>query len=114
MGTFIIESLLGPTICQVEHGSWDVGFKSGGGGESAVDFSRRLSIVRQFYMWLTSLATFLIRVVDLFDLSQRTRKILTEKIAQLNSAIDDVSSQLRAEYDANDAATASEEVEAAM
>ncbi|CAA6655839.1 unnamed protein product [Spirodela intermedia] len=45
---------------------------------------------------------------------EKTRKILTEKIAQLNSAIDDVSSQLRAEYDANDAATASEEVEAAM
>ena len=47
------------------------------------------------------------------DSLQKTRKVLTEKIAQLNSAIDDVSSQLRAEYDANDTATASEEVEAA-
>ncbi|MQL93959.1 hypothetical protein Taro_026613 [Colocasia esculenta] len=45
---------------------------------------------------------------------EKTRKILTEKIAQLNSAIDDVSSQLRAEYDANGTAVASDEVEAAM
>ncbi|ONK79809.1 uncharacterized protein A4U43_C01F10290 [Asparagus officinalis] len=44
---------------------------------------------------------------------ERTRKILTEKIAQLNSAIDDVSSQLRAEDDPNGAAVASDEVEAA-
>ncbi|KAI7985141.1 putative LRR receptor-like serine/threonine-protein kinase [Camellia lanceoleosa] len=34
---------------------------------------------------------------------QRTRKILTEKIAQLNSAIDDVSSQLRADDTPNGA-----------
>ena len=34
---------------------------------------------------------------------QRTRKILTEKIAQLNSAIDEVSSQLRGGDDEEDA-----------
>ncbi|XP_078448458.1 uncharacterized protein LOC144717019 [Wolffia australiana] len=44
---------------------------------------------------------------------EKTRKVLTEKIAQLNSAIDDVSSQLRAEYDANEVTAASEEIEAA-
>ncbi|KAJ6812759.1 uncharacterized protein M6B38_147235 [Iris pallida] len=44
---------------------------------------------------------------------EKTRKILTEKIAQLNSAIDDVSSQLRADDDdLNGAAVASDEVEA--
>lgn len=43
---------------------------------------------------------------------EKTRKILTEKIAQLNSAIDDVSSQLRADDDPNGAAVASDEVEA--
>lgn len=45
---------------------------------------------------------------------EKTRKILTEKIAQLNSAIDDVSSQLRAEDGPNVAAAASDEVEAAI
>lgn len=45
---------------------------------------------------------------------QKTRKILTEKIAQLNSAIDDVSSQLRAEDAPNGTAVASDEVEAAI
>ncbi|ONK64208.1 uncharacterized protein A4U43_C07F23260 [Asparagus officinalis] len=45
---------------------------------------------------------------------ERTRKILTEKIAQLNSAIDGVSSQLRADDEANGAAVASDEVEAAV
>uniref|UniRef100_A0A1D1YCQ1 Bifunctional methyltransferase n=1 Tax=Anthurium amnicola TaxID=1678845 RepID=A0A1D1YCQ1_9ARAE len=45
---------------------------------------------------------------------EKTRKILTEKIEQLNSAIDDVSSQLRAEYGPNGTAVASDEVEAAM
>ncbi|XP_031474585.1 uncharacterized protein LOC116246836 [Nymphaea colorata] len=45
---------------------------------------------------------------------EKTRKILTEKIAQLNSAIDEVSSQLRADDTANGAATASDEVEAAI
>lgn len=45
---------------------------------------------------------------------EKTRKILTEKIAQLNSAIDDVSSQLRAEDGPNGAAGASDEVEAAL
>lgn len=48
-----------------------------------------------------------------FDL-QKTRKILTEKIAQLNSAIDDVSAQLRTEDDdaPNGVAVNSGEVEA--
>jgi len=43
-------------------------------------------------------------------LSLRTRKTLNEKIAQLNAAIDEVSSQLRAEDDTNEppAVTASE------
>lgn len=45
---------------------------------------------------------------------QKTRKILSEKIAQLNSAIDDVSAQLRAEDGPNGAAVASDEVEAAL
>ena len=41
---------------------------------------------------------------------QKTRKILTEKIEQLNSAIDDVSSQLRSEDAPNGAAVNSDEV----
>lgn len=45
---------------------------------------------------------------------QKTRKILTEKIAQLNSAIDEVSSQLRADDRTNGAAATSDEVEAAI
>lgn len=45
---------------------------------------------------------------------QKTRKILTEKIAQLNEAIDDVSSQLRAGDGPNGVAVASDEVEAAL
>ncbi|XP_041022337.1 uncharacterized protein LOC121263490 isoform X2 [Juglans microcarpa x Juglans regia] len=47
---------------------------------------------------------------------ERTRKILTEKIAQLNSAIDDVSAQLRADDapNANGAAVNSDEVEASI
>ncbi|KAL5984267.1 hypothetical protein ACLOJK_018371 [Asimina triloba] len=43
----------------------------------------------------------------------KTRKTLTEKIAQLNAAIDDVSEQLRANDIANGAAVGSGEVEAA-
>ncbi|KAK1304684.1 hypothetical protein QJS10_CPB11g02172 [Acorus calamus] len=42
---------------------------------------------------------------------EKTRKILTEKIAQLNSAIDDVSSQLRADDEPNGVAVKSDEVE---
>lgn len=42
---------------------------------------------------------------------ERTRKILTEKIDQLNSAIDDVSSQLRSEGAPNGAAVNADEVE---
>lgn len=51
--------------------------------------------------------------IGFFDL-QKTRKILTEKIAQLNSAIDDVSAQLRTEDDdpPNGVAVNSGEVEA--
>ncbi|KAK8948033.1 hypothetical protein KSP40_PGU013331 [Platanthera guangdongensis] len=45
---------------------------------------------------------------------EKTRKILTEKIAQLNSAIDDVSSQLRADDGPNGAVLASDEVEASI
>ncbi|XP_020084289.1 uncharacterized protein LOC109707445 [Ananas comosus] len=45
---------------------------------------------------------------------EKTRKILTEKIAQLNEAIDDVSSQLRAGDGPNGVAVASDEVEAAL
>ncbi|CAN6463974.1 unnamed protein product [Victoria cruziana] len=45
---------------------------------------------------------------------EKTRKILTEKIAQLNSAIDEVSSQLRADDRTNGAAATSDEVEAAI
>ncbi|KAK1262679.1 hypothetical protein QJS04_geneDACA018969 [Acorus gramineus] len=41
---------------------------------------------------------------------EKTRKILTEKIAQLNSAIDDVSSQLHADESPNGVAVASGEV----
>ncbi|XP_042493573.1 uncharacterized protein LOC122073113 [Macadamia integrifolia] len=44
---------------------------------------------------------------------EKTRKILTEKIAQLNSAIDDVSSQLRAD-DASNGAVTSDEIEATI
>ncbi|KAK9748463.1 hypothetical protein RND81_02G059400 [Saponaria officinalis] len=42
---------------------------------------------------------------------QRTRKILTEKIEQLNSAIDNVSSQLRSEEPPNGAAVNPDEME---
>ncbi|KAI3864624.1 hypothetical protein MKX03_009144 [Papaver bracteatum] len=45
---------------------------------------------------------------------EKTRKILTEKIAQLNSAIDDVSSQLRTEDSPNGAASTSDEIEAVV
>ncbi|XP_050151690.1 uncharacterized protein LOC126626404 isoform X2 [Malus sylvestris] len=43
---------------------------------------------------------------------QKTRKVLAEKIAQLNSAIDDVSGQLRPEDDPDEVPVNSEEVEA--
>ncbi|CAL5410905.1 unnamed protein product [Camellia sinensis] len=43
-----------------------------------------------------------------------TRKILTEKIAQLNSAIDDVSSQLRADDTPNGTAMSPDELEASI
>lgn len=43
---------------------------------------------------------------------QKTRKVLAEKIAQLNSAIDDVSSQLKPEDSPN--AVNSDEVESAL
>ncbi|KAI5683930.1 hypothetical protein M9H77_05158 [Catharanthus roseus] len=45
---------------------------------------------------------------------ERTRKILTEKIEQLNSAIDDVSSQLRADDAPNGAAVTPDELEASI
>jgi len=49
------------------------------------------------------------RMDDDASIEQRTRKNLNEKIAQLNAAIDEVSSQLRADDDANEpAVTASE------
>ncbi|XP_004512285.1 uncharacterized protein [Cicer arietinum] len=41
---------------------------------------------------------------------ERTRKMLTEKIAQLNSAIDSVSAQLRPDKDSNESAGISEEI----
>ncbi|KAL1823261.1 hypothetical protein DCAR_0311135 [Daucus carota subsp. sativus] len=45
---------------------------------------------------------------------ERTRKILSEKIEQLNSAIDDVSAQLRTEDSPNGVAVDTDEIEAAM
>lgn len=45
---------------------------------------------------------------------EKTRKVLAEKIAQLNSAIDDVSSQLKADDDPNEVALNAKEVEAAI
>ncbi|XP_041017821.1 uncharacterized protein LOC121260027 [Juglans microcarpa x Juglans regia] len=45
---------------------------------------------------------------------EKTRKVLAEKIAQLNSAIDDVSTQLRSENEPNGVEVNSDEVEAAM
>ena len=50
--------------------------------------------------------------LDFFYL-QKTRKVLTEKIAQLNSAIDDVSAQLRSEDSPNGVAV-DDEIEAAV
>ncbi|GMP32221.1 hypothetical protein CsSME_00006077 [Camellia sinensis var. sinensis] len=47
-------------------------------------------------------------------IKQETRKILTEKIAQLNSAIDDVSSQLRADDTPNGTAVSPDELEASI
>ncbi|THG02025.1 hypothetical protein TEA_028605 [Camellia sinensis var. sinensis] len=45
---------------------------------------------------------------------ERTRKILTEKIAQLNSAIDDVSLQLRADDTPNGTAVSPDELQASI
>ncbi|CAN6678242.1 unnamed protein product [Malus baccata var. baccata] len=45
---------------------------------------------------------------------EKTRKILAEKIAQLNSAIDDVSGQLRSEDDPDEVSVNSDEVEAVV
>lgn len=50
--------------------------------------------------------------ICLFDL-QKTRKVLAEKIEQLNAAIDDVSAQLRSEEASNGVAVNSDEIEAA-
>lgn len=44
---------------------------------------------------------------------QKTRKVLSEKIEQLNAAIDDVSAQLRSEETSNGVAVNSDEIEAA-
>lgn len=44
---------------------------------------------------------------------QKTRKVLAEKIEQLNAAIDDVSAQLRSEEATNGVAVNSDEIEAA-
>ena len=49
----------------------------------------------------------------LFNL-QRTRKILSEKIEQLNSAIDDVSAQLRTEDSPNGVVVDTDEIEVAI
>lgn len=46
--------------------------------------------------------------------SQKTRKILAEKIAQLNSAIDGVSGQLRTKEDPDEVHVNGDEVEAAI
>ncbi|CAJ1930694.1 unnamed protein product [Sphenostylis stenocarpa] len=45
---------------------------------------------------------------------ERTRKVLTEKIAQLNSAIDGVSAQLKPNEDPDELALNSEEIEATL
>ncbi|KAL7234245.1 hypothetical protein ACSBR1_017777 [Camellia fascicularis] len=45
---------------------------------------------------------------------ERTWKILTEKIAQLNSPIDDVSSQLRADNTPNGTVVSPDELEASI
>ncbi|XP_010061202.2 uncharacterized protein LOC104448946 [Eucalyptus grandis] len=45
---------------------------------------------------------------------EKTRKVLAEKIAQLNSAIDDVSSELRTEESSDEIAVAPDEIEAAV
>jgi len=50
--------------------------------------------------------------ICLLDL-QKTRQVLAEKIDQLNSAIDDVSAQLRSEEASNGVAVSSDEIEAA-
>ncbi|CAJ1973120.1 unnamed protein product [Sphenostylis stenocarpa] len=44
---------------------------------------------------------------------EKTRKVLAEKIEQLNAAIDDVSAQLRSEEGSNGVAVNSDEIEAA-
>lgn len=45
---------------------------------------------------------------------QKTRKVLAQKIEQLNSAIDEVSAQLRTEDPPNGVAVNSDEVEPAL
>ncbi|MCI23544.1 hypothetical protein A2U01_0044725, partial [Trifolium medium] len=40
----------------------------------------------------------------------RTRKILTDKIAQLNATIDGISAQLHPDEDSNESAVVSEEI----
>lgn len=49
-----------------------------------------------------------------FSGCQKTRRILAEKIEQLNSAIDEVSSQLHADDPPNGSAVNSDEIETAI
>lgn len=63
----------------------------------------------------TSFFSFFLSLINstvYFALMQKTRKVLADKIAQLNSAIDDVSSQLKSEDTPNGAALSTDEVEA--
>ncbi|XP_031404212.1 uncharacterized protein LOC116213429 isoform X2 [Punica granatum] len=52
------------------------------------------------------------KALELFSVLQKTRKVLTEKIAQLNSAIDEVSAQLRSEESPDATSVDPDEVEA--
>lgn len=66
--------------------------------------------------WLASykcICSFNDQTLDFRDF-QKTRKILAEKIEQLNSAIDDVSAQLRSEDTPNGETVKSDEIEATI
>ena len=63
----------------------------------------------------SSCSVFDVRTCTCFLLKlQKTRKVLAQKIEQLNSAIDEVSSQLRTEDSPNGVAVNSDEVEPAI
>lgn len=65
------------------------------------------------YFWERNCIRYWLNIDENGLIHQKTRKVLDRKIAQLNSAIDDVSTQLRPEDKSNGVAGDFDEVEAA-